>query len=161
MGLCYGMQLASIEYARNVCGIKDATTYEVCPSGENKIITILPEQKKVLEAGNYGGSMRLGSYPAILKKDSLIKKLYGTDKIEERHRHRFELNQKYVPLLEENGLVISAVSPDGKLPEIIELPQKIHPFFIGVPFHPEMKARPLDPHPIFNGFIKAVKKKRK
>lgn len=160
LGICYGMQLASIEYARNVCGIKDATTYEIKPKGKNKIITILPEQKKLLEVGNYGGSMRLGSYPAILKKNTLASKIYKTKQITERHRHRFELNQKYIDILEKNGLIISGTSPDEKLPEIIELSPKTHPFFIGVQFHPEMKARPLNPHPLFTAFIKASKKNK-
>ncbi len=154
------MQLTCIEYARNVCNIKDATTYEVKPKGKNKIITILPEQKKLLEVGNYGGSMRLGSYPAILKKNTLASKIYKTKQITERHRHRFELNQKYIEILEKNGLIISGTSPDEKLPEIIELSPKTHPFFIGVQFHPEMKARPLNPHPLFTAFIKASKKNK-
>ncbi|MCK5588996.1 MAG: CTP synthase [Candidatus Pacebacteria bacterium] len=158
-GICYGMQLACIEYARNVCGIKDATSYEINPNGKNKIITILPEQKKLLKAGDYGGSMRLGAYPAKVKKGSLAYKLYKTEKISERHRHRYELNEKYIEILEKKGLIVSATSPDGKLPEIIELDNKKHPFFVGVQFHPEMKARPLDPHPVFNGFIKAAKEK--
>ena len=158
-GICYGMQLACIEYARNVCGIKDATSYEINPNGKNKIITILPEQKKLLKAGDYGGSMRLGAYPAKVKKGSLAYKLYKTEEISERHRHRYELNEKYIEILEKKGLIVSATSPDGKLPEIIELDNKKHPFFVGVQFHPEMKARPLDPHPVFNGFIKAAKEK--
>ncbi len=156
-GICYGLQLASIEFARNVCGIKDATTYELEPEAENKIITILPKQKELLEKGDYGGSMRLGAYPAKIKKGTLAYKIYKSDNISERHRHRYELNQKYVPILEKNGLIISGTSPDGSLPEIIELDQKEHPFFIGVQFHPEMKAKPLSPHPVFNAFIKASK----
>lgn len=159
-GICYGMQLASIEYARNVCGIKDATSYEINTKGKNKVIDILPEQKKLMEKGDYGGSMRLGEYPAILKRRSLAKKLYGIENILERHRHRYELSSDYLEILEKNGLIISATSPDGKLPEIIELDKKIHPFYIAVQFHPEMKARPLDTHPIFDGFIKAAKNKK-
>jgi len=160
-GICYGMQLASIEYARNICKIKDATSYEINPKAKNKVITILPEQEKLLKQGDYGGSMRLGSYPALLKKGTLAHKLYSKTEILERHRHRYELSREYTDILEKNGFVISGTSPDGKLPEIIELKKKDHPFFIAVQFHPEMKARPLDPHPIFNGFIKAAKNKQK
>lgn len=157
-GICYGMQLACIEYARNVCQIKDATSYEINSDSTSKIITILPEQKKKLKNGDYGGSMRLGSYSTILQKKSLAQKIYKTEKISERHRHRYELNQKYIEILEKNGLKISGISPDKKLVEIIELDQKIHPFFIAVQFHPEMKAQPLSPHPLFNAFLKTLKK---
>ena len=156
-GICYGMQLATIEYARNVLGIKDATSYELNPKAKNRVIDFLPEQKKLLEKGEYGGSMRLGSYPAVLKKNSLIYSLYKKEKISERHRHRYEVNLDFVKDLEKKGLIFSAFSPDGKLPEAIELDRKKHPFFIAVQFHPEMQARPLNPHPIFDGFIKAAK----
>ncbi len=159
-GICYGMQLASVEFARNMANIKGATTYEINPRAEEQVVTILPEQKKKLENGDYGGSMRLGAYDAKLMKGSLAAKLYGTETVSERHRHRYELNPAYTDRLEEAGLVISGTSPDGKLPEIIELPKKEHPFFIGVQYHPEFKARPLDPHPIFTGFIKAAKKRQ-
>ncbi len=158
-GICYGMQLASIEYARNVCKIKDATTYEIHPKAKNKIVTLLPEQEKLMKEGNFGGSMRLGVYKAKVKKNTLAYSLYKKENISERHRHRYELNMEYVPTLEQHGLHISATSPDGKLPEIVELSKKDHPFFIGVQFHPEMQARPLSPHPIFTGFIKAAKNK--
>ena len=160
-GICYGMQLASIEYARNVSGITDATSYEVNPDAEHKVIDILPEQKKKLENGEYGGSMRLGAQDAVLKKGSLAAKLYGSEKISERHRHRYELSEEYGKILEADGLIISGRSPNGKLPEIIELPKKVHPFYIAAQFHPEMKSRPLDPHPLFNGFIKAAKDRLK
>jgi len=157
-GICYGMQLASIEYARNVSGLKQATSYEINPKGKHKVISILPEQEKLLKKGEYGGSMRLGAYTAILKKGSLAEKLYKSQVISERHRHRYELDAEYGKILEADGLIISGTSPDGKLPEIIELPKDKHPFYIAVQFHPEMKSRPLDPHPLFNGFIKACKK---
>jgi CTP synthase len=160
-GICYGMQLASIEYARNVSGIKNATSYEVNPNGKDKVVDILPEQKEMLKRGEYGGSMRLGARDAILKKGSLAVKLYKTENISERHRHRYELSENYVEILESNGLIISGRSKDGKLPEIIELDKKVHPFYIAVQFHPEMKSRPLDPHPLFNGFIKAAKDRLK
>lgn len=157
-GICYGMQLAVIEFARNVCGIKDATSYEIDSESKSQIITILSEQKKLLEAGNFGGSMRLGAYLATLKENSLAHKLYNKLEISERHRHRYELNKKFINFLEDKGLIISGWSINNKLPEIIELEKKIHPFFIGVQFHPEMKARPLNSHPIFDGFIYACKK---
>ncbi len=160
-GICYGMQLASIEFARNVCGIKNATSYEINPKAKNKIIDIMPDQEEKLRKGDFGGSMRLGAYPAILKRGTLARKIYGKEKISERHRHRFELSQNYAEILEKNGLIISGTSPDGKLPEIIELSQKEHPFFLAVQFHPEMQARPLDPHPIFNEFIKVAKNRKK
>lgn len=157
-GICYGMQLASVEFARNVCGLKDATTYEVDPKSKYQVVTIMSEQEALLKAGDYGGSMRLGAYEAHVKKRTLAHKLYKQETISERHRHRYEVNPEYVPLLEKHGMKISATSPDGVLPEIVELSQKVHPFFIGVQFHPEFLARPLDPHPVFDGFIKACKK---
>ncbi len=153
LGLCYGMQLATIEFARNVCGIKDATSYELDPTAKNQVITIMPEQKKLLEEGNYGGSMRLGAYSALVKEGTLAYKIYGKNEISERHRHRYELNPSFKEILEKNGLVISATSPNGILAEIIELPN--NRFFLATQFHPEMKARPLDPHPVFTEFIKA------
>jgi len=120
----------------------------------------VPKQEKLMKEGNFGGSMRLGSYKAKIKKNTIAYNLYKKENISERHRHRYEINMKYVPILEENGLIVSATSPDGKLPEILELSKKDHPFFVGVQFHPEMKARPLAPHPIFTGFIKAAKEHR-
>ena len=109
-----------------------------------------------MEKGNMGGSMRLGAYPAVLKKGTIAQKAYGEEKIVERHRHRFEVNPEYVGALEEKGLVFSGRSPDGMLMEIAELPTSVHPFFLGTQFHPEFEARPLKPHPIFNAFIKAA-----
>lgn len=155
-GICYGMQLLVVEFARNVAKLKDAHTVEVNPKTLNPIIDIMLEQKKHLAENRYGNSMRLGEYPAILKKGTLAEKAYGTDSIMERHRHRYEVNNEYVASLEKHGLIFSGTSPDGKLMEIAELPTKIHPFFIGVQFHPEFLARPLSPHPIFNAFIKAA-----
>ncbi len=155
------MQLASIEFARHEARIKNATSYEINSSAKDKVVDILPEQKEKMKKGDYGGSMRLGIYPAILKKGTLVRKIYGKEEILERHRHRFELSQNYVEILEKNGLIISGTSPDGKLPEIIELSQKEHPFFLAVQFHPEMQARPLNSHPIFNEFIKVAKNRKK
>ena len=154
-GLCYGMHMATVEFARNVCGLKDANTYEVNKNTEHSIIDIMPEQKKNLKEKNYGATMRLGAYPAKLKNETIVKNAYRSDKISERHRHRFEVNPDYVKILQEKGLVFSGTSPNGKLMEIIELPKSKHPFFVATQFHPEFKSRPLDPHPLFKAFIKA------
>lgn len=158
LGLCYGMQLLVIEYARNVAKIPDAHTAEIKPSAENVVIDIMLEQKKKLLEKNYGGSMRLGAYPAILKKGTIAYESYGTTEISERHRHRYEVNPEYIKVLEEAGLVFSGTSPSGNLMEIAELPKSKHPFMLGSQFHPEFKARPLSPHPLFTSFIKAIKK---
>ena len=154
-GLCYGMQLMTVEYARNILGLKDAHTTEIDPKTKNPVIHIMPEQEKKLLKLDYGGSMRLGAYPTVLKKGSVAETAYGKNKISERHRHRFEVNNAYVTELERAGLVFSGVSPDGGLCEIAELPKSVHPFFLGTQFHPEFRARPLSPHPLFTAFIKA------
>ncbi len=156
LGLCYGMQLAVIEYVRNVAGIKDATTREIHPTSDVCVIDVMDTQKEKLKKEEYGGSMRLGTYQAKLKKGSLAESLYQKRTIAERHRHRFEVNPSFVPTIENAGMVFSGTSPDGTLMEIAELPKKTHPFFIGSQFHPEFQARPLDPHPLFTGFIKAA-----
>ena len=161
LGICLGMQMASVEFARNVCGLHTAHSTEMDIDTNHPVIDILPEQKKKLQKGDYGGSMRLGSYTAHLAKGSLARKIYGTDSISERHRHRYELNtigNEYREMFKKKGLVISGTSPNGVLPEIIELSQKQHPFFIAVQFHPELQARPLDPHPLFNAFVRSCKK---
>lgn len=158
-GICYGMQLAAIEYARNVLGIKDATTYELDPKSDKQVVTILSDQLEKLASGDYGGSMRLGAYTAELAKGSLAAKVYGKPTISERHRHRYEINPDFSEQLIEKGMRISGVSPDGRLPEIVELSAKDHPFFMAVQFHPELQARPLDPHPVFSAFIKAAIKR--
>ena len=155
LGLCYGMQLATVEYARNILKLRDANTHEIDPRSKHLIVDIMPEQKHLLEKKQYGATMRLGSYPAKLEKGTLAEKLYGTSKVEERHRHRYEINPDYIEKLERAGVVFSGRSPDGKLMEILELPKDIHPFFMGTQFHPELQARPLHPHPLFNGFVKA------
>jgi CTP synthase len=159
-GLCYGMQLMTIEYARNVLGLKDANTAEINPDASHIIIDIMPDQKKKLAEGNYGGSMRLGVYKARLTKDSIAGQAYGANIIRERHRHRYEVNPKYIDRLEKAGLVFSGKSPDGTLMEIAELPRSKHPFFLGTQFHPEFLARPLSPHPLFTEFLFASKKQR-
>ncbi len=154
LGLCYGMQMAVIEYARNVLRLKDAHTTEIDPDTEFPVIHIMPDQAKKLLSKDYGGTMRLGAWECVLKKGSLARKLYGKSKISERHRHRFEFNNDFRKNFHVNGMLISGTSPDGRLVEIIEL--KDHPFFVGTQFHPELKSRPLSPHPLFMGFIKAA-----
>ncbi len=150
------MQLAVIEFARHKAKIKGATTREISPESSECVIDIMDEQKEKMKKAEFGGSMRLGTYQADLKKGSLARALYCTDSILERHRHRFEVNPSFISQIEEAGMVFSGKSPDGHLMEIAELPKSIHPFFIGAQFHPEFQARPLDPHPLFNGFIKAA-----
>lgn len=155
-GICYGMQLAVIEYARNVLGFNDATSREIDPKSKHLVIDIMEGQKENIEKGNLGGSMRLGAYEAVLKKGTIARSAYGEDVIVERHRHRFEVNPEYVEALESKGLVFSGKSPDGRLMEIAELPTSVHPFFLGAQFHPEFEARPLAPHKLFSAFIKAA-----
>ena len=154
-GICYGMQLAVVEYARHVLGLHDATTREVNPKSQNLVIDIIESQKNNVEMGKYGGTMRLGSYEAFVGKDTIARSAYGSDTIVERHRHRYEVNPAYVAALENAGLVFSGRSPDGSLMEIAELPKSVHPFFLGTQFHPEFKSRPLDPHPVFKAFVEA------
>ena len=158
-GICFGMQMAIIEFARNRLNIKNATSSEFGPS-KASVVGLMSEWTKdgKLMRGtdkNLGGTMRLGSYEARLKKDTKISKIYNSLKIYERHRHRYEVNINYKKDFENKGMIFSGLSPDNKLPEIIEL--KDHPWFIGVQFHPEFKSRPLAPHPLFSSFIKAVK----
>lgn len=160
-GLCYGMQLLVIEYARNVLGLKDANTREINSSAKNMVIDIMEDQKEKIATKKLGGSMRLGAYDAILAKGSIAEKAYSSTKISERHRHRYEVNNAYVEMLEKKGLVFSGKSPNGMLMEIAELPASKHPFFLGTQFHPEFKARPLSPHPLFTAFIKACVKNNK
>lgn len=154
-GLCYGMQLLTVEYARNVAGLSGAHTTEIDPDTKHPVIMILPEQREKLAKKDYGGSMRLGAYPCALKDGTIARAAYGSADISERHRHRYEVNPDYVGQLTQAGLVFSGTSPDSHLCEIAELPQSIHPFMLGTQFHPELKARPLAPHPLFNAFIKA------
>jgi CTP synthase len=160
-GLCYGMQLMLIEYARNVLGLEGANSTEVNGDTPHPVIDILPDQKKKLEENNYGGSMRLGAYEAELKKGTIAHRSYQKDSISERHRHRYEVNKDYIKAFEDAGIIFSGVSPDGKLMEITELSEKEHSFFLGTQFHPEFTARPLDPHPLFTAFIKASIKGKK
>ncbi len=155
-GICYGMQLAVLEYAQNVLRLKNASTEEINPKAEHLVIGVMPDQKEKIAKGEMGGSMRLGEYEAMLAKGSLVARAYGTRAITERHRHRYEVNSQYVEKLTAKGIIFSGTSPDGKLMEIMELPKEIHPFFVGVQFHPEFHARPLTPHPLFTAFVKAA-----
>jgi CTP synthase len=154
LGLCYGLQLAVIEYARHVCGWKDANTTENDPGTSHPVIDILPEQKKKLAQNDYGGSMRLGAYPCRILPGTRAERAYGVRAIEERHRHRYELNNAYRAKLAKAGLIVSGVYQKKNLAEIVELPS--HPFFIGVQYHPEFRSRPLAPHPLFREFIGAA-----
>jgi CTP synthase len=157
LGLCFGMQMAVIEFARNVLKLKGANSEEADPKTKYPVVHVMPDQKKYLEAHNYGGTIRLGSWPCQIKADTLLSEIYNIRAtINERHRHRYEVNNDFREALEKAGMVISGTSPDGKLVEAIEL--KNHPFFVGTQFHPEYKSRPLSPHPIFTAFIKAVTK---
>ncbi|MFA6536815.1 MAG: CTP synthase [Patescibacteria group bacterium] len=157
-GLCYGLQLATIEFARHVCNIKKATTGEIDPKSTQQVIHIMPEQIKNLAEKNYGATMRLGAYPCKLDKKSKSFRAYDAELISERHRHRYEVNNDYRDVLQKNGLLFAGTSPDNKLVEIIELPN--HPFFVATQFHPEFKSRPLTGHPLFNAFIKSAISKK-
>lgn len=172
LGLCYGMQLACVEYARNIIGWKDAHTEEVDPKSKHKIIHNIPFDPKYQVIKGEGTSMRLGTFPCVIKKGTLMFDIYkkhmphdakfdksGNLIVQERHRHRFEFNNEYREELEKAGLVFSGTSPDEFFMEMIELPKKVHPFFIATQAHPEYKSRPLDPHPMFIEFIKAANSK--
>jgi len=152
-GICIGMQVAVIEFAKNVCGIPEAYSSEFDEDCKDPVIDLMLEQKYI---NSIGGTMRLGAHPCVLKAGTLAKKCYNDDTISERHRHRYEFNNKYRNIIEENGMVISGTSPDGVLVEIVEL--KDHPFFIGVQFHPEFKSRPDQPHKVFTAFVEAAKR---
>jgi len=156
LGLCYGMQLMVVEFARNVLGFQGANTTEVNRQTKFPVIDIMPEQKKNLADKNYGATMRLGAYPAILKKGTIAYQAYKKQNISERHRHRWEVNPEYISQLEKGGLIFSGTSPDGRLMEIAELSKSKHPFFLGTQFHPEFKSSPLDPHPLFREFVKSA-----
>lgn len=157
-GLCYGMQLAVIEYARHVAGLPQAHTTEVNPRTADPVVDIMPEQKENLRKKNYGATMRLGQYEAQLASRTLSARAYGATRILERHRHRYEVNPQYVSRLKEAGMIFSATSPDGVLMEIAELPQSVHPFFLATQFHPEFQSSLLSPHPLFVAFLEACKK---
>ena len=151
LGLCLGMQIAVIEYARNVAGLAEADSGEFNALSPDKVIDYMPGQSDEIEKG---GTLRLGAYPCEILEGSMMEKCYGTRHISERHRHRYELNNDYRDVLRSNGLSLSGISPDGTLVEAIEIPD--HPFFVGVQYHPEFKSRPNRPHPLFIGFVKAA-----
>ena len=154
LGLCLGMQLAIVEFARNVCGYQDAASIEFAPDTKHPVITLLPDQNGVEDIG---GTLRLGAYPCKLQEGTKARKLYGTRDISERHRHRYEVNNEYREDLESHGMVLSGLSPDGRIVEMIEL--KEHPYYLATQAHPEFKSRPDAPHPLFDGFIEAALKK--
>lgn len=157
LGLCYGMQLAAIEFARNVAGLRKASSTELEPNTPHPVIMTMSDQEKNISQLKFGASMRLGAYPCEIKTATTAYKAYGERNIIERHRHRYEFNNDYREKFEELGLVFSGVNPQKNLVEIIEI--KNHPFFVGAQFHPEFKSRPLNPHPLFIEFIKAAKKR--
>lgn len=158
-GLCYGLQQAAIEFARHVCGLADANTTEIDPKTKHPVVHIMENQKEILKAKNLGGTMRLGSWDWIAKKGTIFEKAYKSTTGADRHRHRYEFNNNYRKIFEEKGMVISATTKDGLLVEALEL--KGHPFFVGVQFHPELKSRPLAPHPLYMAFMEAVAKREK
>ncbi|MEE8547688.1 MAG: gamma-glutamyl-gamma-aminobutyrate hydrolase family protein, partial [bacterium] len=149
-GICLGMQLFVVEYARHVSGLEEANSSEFDPKTPHPVIDLLPEQRNITDKG---GTMRLGTYPCVLAEGSVARSAYNKPEISERHRHRYEFNPEYQDAMESSGLKISGASPDGRLVEMVELDD--HPFFLGCQFHPEFKSRPWAPHPLFAGFIKA------
>ena len=157
LGLCLGMQMAVVEFARNICNMSGANSTEFDKSTVCPVIDFIPEQVDIVKQSKYGGTMRLGSYPAVLKEGSVVNKLYGSTSITERHRHRYEVNKDFIETLEKNGMIFSGRSPDGTLMEFLEL--KDHPFFVATQSHPCFKSRPLSPAPLFVGFVKAALEK--
>ncbi|MFH0712300.1 MAG: CTP synthase [Candidatus Jorgensenbacteria bacterium] len=156
LGLCLGMQIMVISYARNVLGLKKANSTEFAPNSPHPVIATMEDQVEKIKAKNYGATMRLGAYPCVLTPGTAAYSAYGKREVLERHRHRYEVNNAYVKKLEKNGLVFSGRYEKGNLMEIAELPKSEHPFYLGTQFHPEFKSRPLEPHPLFLAFIKAA-----
>jgi CTP synthase len=150
-GICYGMQLAVVEFARHVCGLEGANSSEIAPKTPHPVVDLMPDQRGVTDKG---ATMRLGAFPCVLEPDTQAFKAYGTKNISERHRHRWEINNNYRDALEKKGMVLSGLSPDGRLVEMIELPG--HPYFVACQFHPEFKSRPAEPHPLFSRFVEAA-----
>jgi len=150
-GICFGMQMACIEFARHVCGLDKANSTEVDPATPHPVVDLMPDQRGVTDKG---ATMRLGAYPCVLKAGTKAAETYASTEISERHRHRWEINNNYRDALERHGMVLSGLSPDGRLVEMIEIPQ--HPYFVACQFHPEFKSRPSSPHPLFSRFIKAA-----
>lgn len=160
LGLCYGMQLAAVSFARDILGWKDADTTENSPKTAHPVIHLMPTQEKFMKRRSYGGTMRLGAWEAKIEPGTVADKIYNSPKISERHRHRFEFNNKYRHQFEKKGMIVSARSVMENLAEIIELPKSAHPFYLGTQGHPEYKSRPLQPHPIFLAFLEACIKDR-
>ena len=170
LGLCYGMQMAVIEYARNVLKIVDATSEEINPKGKNLVIHLMEEQKDLMKAKKYGGTIRLGSYPCVVEKQSKLFKTYKKygngmfaelPNIDERHRHRYEFNNQFRELFSKSDMKLVGRSPDDTLVEAVELSDKVHPFFVATQYHPELKSRFLEPHPLFLGFVNACLERKK
>jgi len=153
LGICLGMQCTVIEYAQHIAGFTDADSSEYNKDTKAPVIDLMSEQREI---DGLGGTMRLGAYPCVLQKGSIAYDAYGLDTIHERHRHRYEVNNAFIPALRDAGLLFTGMSPDGQLAEIVELPQDVHPWFVGVQFHPEFKSRPNRPHPLFREFVKAA-----
>ena len=156
LGLCFGMQMAVVEIARDLAKLDGANSVEVNSETKFPVIHLMPEQEEYLKKHQYGGTIRLGSWPCKINKGTLLEKIYKKNEVQERHRHRYEFNNEFKVQLEKVGLIVSGTSPDGKLVEAIELSKTVHPFFVGTQFHPEYRSRPLDPHPIFVEFIKTA-----
>ena len=151
LGICLGMQLAIVEFARNVCKLTDAASIELNPETTNPVICLLPDHTK---EEDLGGTLRLGAYPCVLKEGTIANRVYGCREISERHRHRYEVNNDYRDILTQNGMILSGLSPDGRIVEMIEL--KEHPYYVATQAHPEFKSRPDNPHPLFAGLIEAA-----
>ncbi len=160
LGLCYGMQWLVVEYARHMAGLEGANTAEVNKDSPHPVIDVMPDQVEKLTKQDYGGTMRLGTYTAKLTEGTVAREAYGKEAVNERHRHRYEVNPEYIEQLEKVGLVFSGRSPSGKLMEIAELPKSVHPFFLGTQFHPELTSRPLCAHPLFVAFLKAARERK-
>ena len=156
LGICLGMQMTVVEFARNVLGLKDANSEEFNTETQNQVIHIMEEQKNI---NKKGGTMRLGAYPCVIKNGSLAEKVYNENEISERHRHRFEYNNSYKEMLENAGLKVSGTSPDGLLVEMVEIEE--HPYFIACQFHPELKSRPNRPAPLFVNLVRVAKEMSK
>jgi CTP synthase len=156
LGLCLGLQCMVIEYARNVAGIDGASSSEFDPDTAHPVIATMAEQVDIIAGGDLGGTMRLGLYPAELAADSIAAEVYGATRVEERHRHRYEVNNRYRDQIAGAGLVFSGLSPDRNLVEYVELPRDVHPYYVATQAHPELRSRPTDPHPLFRGLVGAA-----
>ena len=157
LGICLGLQAIVMEFARSELGLEGASSSEFDPGTKHPVVATMAEQQDIVDgAGDLGGTMRLGAYDAVLTPGSLVAEVYGSERVSERHRHRYEVNNAYRPQLEEAGLVFSGLSPDGSLVEFLELPREVHPYFVATQAHPEFKSRPTRPHPLFTGLVKAA-----